>query len=369
MEIAEKLRTARKALKLTLEMASERSGIGISTISEFENGRREPRLGQLQQLARTYHRSVSSLLDQEYVPGDVVLWSQRPESPMAEELQATFVELADQYRTLEVLCGQPFDLNLPLIGLAREALNPSTAASLARRVRNELGLGDRPGQSLLRVLDEVCNIKVFHLAFEPSESAACALSDQFGAAVLLNSNNLRWRRNFDLARALFFLLTWRVFRCDFVGPTDQPSLREDEFATCFARNVLMPEEVFREAVDAIQPGSPRIDFDGLFEVARVFDVSIEAVVWQMGFVFNLPADKLQATLAALPAQAATGDIRPLDSPPRRPTRFDALARQALRRGLIATGRYAEYVSVSRREAMTICEQDANQNVQVEVTHP
>jgi predicted HTH domain antitoxin len=43
-----------------------------------------------------------------------------------------------------------------------------------------------------------------------------------------------------------------------------------------------------------------------------------------------------------------------------------LARQALRKGLISTGRFAEYVGISRRDAMKVVEEDAADDVQVEV---
>lgn len=369
MELSEKLKAARLALKLTLEVVSERSGIGVSTLSEFENGRREPRLGQLKQLADTYHRSVTSLLDEGVQTAPCVLWRQRPQSPSAEDLQATLLDLADKYRTLEALCEQHTVMELPAAPASDSRLTYSTAASLARRVRNELGLGDRPGQTLLRVLEEVCNVKIFHLEFEPSGSAACTLSDQFGAAVLLNLKNVRWRRNFDLAHELFHLLTWKCFRHDAVEQEEQPSETEEKLATCFARNLLMPEEVFREAVDAARRDGGKIGFDGMFEVAREFDVSVEAVVWQIGFVYNVPSEKLQPTVESLRGRSGVWDVRETDSPPRRPLRFEALARQALRKGLISTGRYAEYVGVSRREAMKLVEQDATEDVQVEVTHP
>ena len=369
MKISEKLKSARLLLKLTLETVCERSGIGVSTLSEFENGRREPRLGQLKSLAETYHRSVASFLDEEEQSAPCVLWRQRPASPNAEDVKATFLDLADKYRTLETLCEQHTVIELPAVSAGNSSFTYPTAASLARRVRNELGLGDRPGQTLLRVLEEVCNVKVFHLDFEPGGSAACTFSDQFGAAILLNSKNVRWRRNFDLAHELFHLLTWKFFRHDREGQQEQPSEKEEKLATCFARNLLMPEEVFREAVDAVRRDGGTIGFDGLFEVAREFDVSVEAVFWQIAFLYSIPSAKRQSTVEALREQAATWDTRESDDPPCRPQRFEALARQALRKGLISTGRYAEYVGVSRREAMKLVEQDATEDVQVEVAHP
>jgi Zn-dependent peptidase ImmA (M78 family) len=367
--ISERLKSARLALKLTLEAASERSGIGVSTLSAFENGHREPRLGQLAELAKAYHCSVSSFLDDELTAAPGVLWRQRPPSPNAEELQATLLSLAEQYRTLEILCEQHTVIELPAVPAREVEFSYPAAASLARRVRNELGLGDRPGQTLLRVLEEVCHVKVFHLEFDPSGSAACTVSARLGAAILLNSKNVRWRRNFDLAHELFHLLTWQVFRHDAASQIDQPSEHEEKLATCFARNLLMPEEVFRESADALRSDSGRIDFDGLFEVAREFDVSVEAVVWQLGFVYQIPTEKLQPTVNSLRGRAGAWEVRDYDVPPRRPLRFEALARQALRKGLISTGRFAEYVGISRREAMKFVEQDALEDVQVEVAHP
>jgi XRE family transcriptional regulator, fatty acid utilization regulator len=369
MELSEKLKTTRSILKLTLEAVSERSGIGVSTLSEFETGRREPRLGQLKQLADAYHRQVSFFLEDSPQAAECILWRQRPESPNVEELQATLLDLAEKYHTLEMLCDQHTNFELPSVSVAAERFDYRAAGGLARRVRNELGLGERPGQTLLRVLGEVCNVRVFHLDFEPSGSAACTLSQRFGAGILLNSKNVRWRRNFDLAHEFFHLLTWRVFRHDCGEQPKTPSDHEEKLATCFARNLLMPEEVFREAVDKQQSETGKLGFDGLYEVAREFDVSVEAVLWQIGFVYNISSEKVQATVSALREQSGCWDVREKDAPPSRPLRFEALARQALRKGLLSTGKYAEYVGVTRREAMRLVEREATEDVQVEVTHP
>lgn len=78
MALAEKLKVARNALFLTLETVSERTGIGLATLSEFENAKREPRLVQLRQLADIYRRSVWSFLEDEPLPIECVLWTGRP---------------------------------------------------------------------------------------------------------------------------------------------------------------------------------------------------------------------------------------------------------------------------------------------------
>jgi Zn-dependent peptidase ImmA (M78 family) len=368
LSIAERLKEARTSLNLTLETVFERTGIAASALSDFENAKREPRLGQLKQLAETYRRSLTAFLDDAPFPRQVVLWRERPSSPRAEELEAKLIELAERYHALEALCGQHSPMELPVPKDINKTFDYQAAQSLARRVRTELGLGDRPGHTLLRVLEEVCNVKVFHLSFEPTGSAACSMSEQFGAAVLLNANSVRWRRNFDLAHELFHLLTWKQFRHDIGSGTEVASDDEERLATCFARNLLMPEEIFREAINSQRGLERKVGFDGLFEVAREFDVSIEAVLWQMVFVFNTPVDRIKDAVELLSDTVSFRDARESDSPPIRPVRFVALCNRAIRKGVISTGRYADYLGISRREAMKHVERDPIADVEVEVAH-
>ncbi len=368
MDIAQKLKLVRKHSALTLDAVSERTGIATSAISEFENARREPKLVQLQKLATVYRRTVAFFLDEGMSPTECVLWRERPESPDAESIEADLVDLAQKFHSLEVLCDEHSPYELPLARGTAEEFSYPKAESLAYQVRNKLGLGDRPGQTLLRVLEEVCNIKVFHLDFAPTGSAACSVSDDFGAAVLLNSGSVRWRRNFDLAHELFHLLTWSVFRHDSDKPTEVASAQEERFATCFARNLLMPAEAFKEAISVQSRGSDKLGFDGLFEVAREFDVSVEAVMWHMSFVYNLDCDSVKASIERAKSSLSHLDTRESDEPPVRPTRYVALCNQAFRKGLIATGRYAECLGISRRKAMKHLGQDAIEDVQVEFAH-
>lgn len=368
MSIAQRLREARISLNLTLDSVFDRTGIAPSALSDFENSKREPKLAQLKLLAEAYRRSIASFLEDAPFPKQTVLWRERPSSPNAEELEATLVQLAERFHALETLCEQHSPMELPVTQDIRKAFDYEAAQSLARRVRAELGLGDRPGQTLLRVLEEVCNVKVFHLSFEPTGSAACSMSEQFGAAILLNANSVRWRRNFDLAHELFHLLTWKQFRHDSGSGSEIASAEEEKLATCFARNLLMPEEIFREAINAQRGPAGKVGFDGLFEVAREFDVSIEAVLWQMSFVFRTPTERIKEAIESLSDTIRLCDSRVSDSPVIRPVRFVALCNQAIRKGLISTGRYADYLGISRREAMKHVEQDAMADVQVEITH-
>jgi len=359
MNLHQRLKQARLALKLTIGAVEEKTGIGASTISEFENGKREPRLPQLKNLADTYQRPISFFLEEGEPVSEVVLWRKKPASPQAEQIQMQLLGLAEQYHNLETWCDDHEPCELPSATGKAASYSYADAEKLAYHVRRDLGLGERPGQTLLRVLEEVCKVKVFHLAFEPTGSAACTLSSKFGAAILLNRSHVRWRRNFDLAHELFHLLTWTVFRQ--AGSSDgiEASEQEEKLATCFARNLLMPSEVVRVSLDPRFDESKKLGFDALFEVARQFDVSVEALLWQIRFVYNLRSETIKEHVERLRSQMGFWDDRERDDPLERPLRFRVLARQALRKGLISAGRYAEFLGISRREAMQVVEQDAD----------
>ncbi len=98
-------------------------------------------------------------------------------------------------------------------------------------------------------------------------------------------------------------------------------------------------------------------------------MSVEVIVRHIGFVYRKPAEWANTVLDQLRSQIGFWDSRVSDTPSPLPLRFHALARQALRHGLLSTGKYAEYVGVSRREAMQLVEQDAEDDAGIEVTHP
>jgi len=370
MALSDRLKLARASLNWTLQSVEERTGIGVSTLSEFENGKREPRLVQLKQLADAYLRPLAFFLEDGPPAHQVVLWRKKPESPRAEEVQARLVRFAQQYHHLEVLCEDHEPCDLPFHAGRAAGFSYPQAEKLAHQFRQLLGLGERPGQTLLRVLEEVCKVKVFHLDFEPTGSAACTLSESFGAAVLLNARHVRWRRNFDLAHELFHLLTWKTFRTAGDAAAVEASDAEEKLATCFARNLLMPAEVLRVAVDeASARHNGKLTFDDFFEVARQFDVSVEAVVRQIGFVYRSAPEWANTVLEQLHTEIGFWNKRASDAALALPLRYLALARQALRNGLLSAGKYAEYTGVSRREAMQVVEEDAADDASFEIAHP
>ncbi|MEJ2080561.1 MAG: ImmA/IrrE family metallo-endopeptidase [Acidobacteriota bacterium] len=229
---------------------------------------------------------------------------------------------------------------------------------MAKTTRDQLQLGDFPGLTLLTALEEVCGVKVLHLSFQPTGTAAFVVSESFGAGILLNSENTRWRRNFDLAHELFHLLTWRQFRERGSSDSLDEGGKEEQLADCFASALLIPEEPLRNLMEQFK-GARGIPISSVFDVARRFDVSTEALLWRIHNLFRSrgQADQTRRDIERVQNLSTVFEKREPDRPSEKPERFHALAVSALRNGEISIGRFAQLVGASRQQAVKFLEQD------------
>ena len=367
MGIAERLKYARARAAVTLAHVKERTGIGESSVSEFENGKREPSLSQLQVLANAYRRSVAFFLAEGEIAPETVLWREKPKAG-SEEVEAVFLRLCEQYHNLEVWTDEELPVCLPFASESHGTWNYMRSEALAKKVRDDLNLGDRPGLSLLSVLEEVCGVKVFNLNFEPTGTAASTLSESYGAAMLLNAGNVRWRRNFDLAHELFHLLTWSVFRTASEETSSfAASETEETFANVFASHLLLPAEAVRSAFTTKVRDS-KLGYAEIYGIARQFDVSAEALLWRL-FNLKLLADHVKVDAVREVAQNLTA-LSPVyeehrdTEAPKWPERYKALAIKALRSGGMSIGRFAEYMEVPRQTAMKYVQQESTDGQEV-----
>jgi XRE family transcriptional regulator, fatty acid utilization regulator len=360
MNFGTRLKWAREAAGLTQKQLSEVTEIGISSISEFENDVRDPSALQMVLIGQAVHRSTDFFHQPGEPEAEVVLWRERPTDTPPEQIQVRLIELAEQFHKLERACGNP---EPPLLEFATGTPDKFTfakAESLAHTFRNRFAMGERPGQVLLRVLEDVVGVKVFFLEFEPSGTAACTLSERFGAAILLNSKNVSWRRNFDLAHELFHLLTWKVFRVPGSPSAEVSSTREEQFANCFAGHLLMPSEALKTAVARQQRDRNTLDFDDLFDIARQFAVSVPALVWQMKDAGIVDREAAENLTERIKGRTQYWEKRENTLPPKRPLRFEALAIEAMDKGLMGTGKFAEFMGITRYQAMKLLEERAEE---------
>ena len=197
MEIGKKLQIAREAIGYTLEKSALESGIGKSSICEFEKEKREPKFAQLVKLAKNYHKTVEFFLSDQVFAKNILLWRCKPDSADFKETEAKFTELCEQYHKLELIMNEKRQEPLPSNTFDKDSFDFSEAEKLGESVCRIMELGDIPSASLKKVLEERYFVKVFHLPF--SGSTISTVSPVYGPAILLNSVSREWRRKFDLA--------------------------------------------------------------------------------------------------------------------------------------------------------------------------
>jgi Zn-dependent peptidase ImmA (M78 family)/transcriptional regulator with XRE-family HTH domain len=346
MDIGRRLKIARDAIGYTLEKAEKESGIGVSSLSEFENGKREPKFSQISMLAEVYKRPIDFFLADKLPAEPVMLWRDGPSSQEEmKETEAKFRRLCQQYHKLELCTAEMRKATLP----QPDVMNPDQfgwpqAELFARKVQKELCLGDIPSASLKKILEERYYVKIFHLEF--SGSAISTVSDEFGSAVLLNSRNVSWRRNYDLAHELFHLMTWGIFR----AKSKEPSESEEKLADSFASNLLMPEESLKQRIASMVNEQGETRLEQLDDLAREFGVSIDAMVYRVASLYRIRKEDTEKFLAAAKQLAELHKPRESDKMETLPERYFNLAQRALRGGRLSLMQFAKYMGISYKKA-------------------
>lgn len=356
MKLNDKIKEARESLKLSQEAVSVQAHIGVSSLSEFENGKREPSLSQLASLARVYKKSVTFFLE-EMPEQETVLWRERP-SQNAEVIEHDFLELCRRYSNLERWCKDVIAPELPHINSSQSSFSFSRAEEVAQKVRKELNLGDRPSFSLLQVLEDKCGVKIFHQEIEPTGTAASVKSARYGWAILLNSKNSQARRNFDLAHELFHLLTWELFDHHLGEQSGLPNAEEESFANAFASYLLMPEEEMRSAVEK-RKRDGKLSLTAIGEIAHQFQVSAEAAVWRVHRLYGLDREKTTTAIKQIREKPSYGQAQSEIGAEllRLPGRYQDLAYRALQQGELSVKKFAEYMNISSQAAMRYNEEN------------
>jgi Zn-dependent peptidase ImmA (M78 family) len=120
-------------------------------------------------------------------------------------------------------------------------------AKIASKYMDILNLGCRPACSLAKILEEKMGVKIICLPMEHNLSGGATIDQNFGMAILINSKDAPWRRNYDLAHEFFHLITWDYFDKDEVYQgTDSKKSRVEQLADVFAASLLLPEEEVRK---------------------------------------------------------------------------------------------------------------------------
>lgn len=211
MELAERLREAREAAGLSIRDAAARLGFtNYQTLSSIEKGEREVKASELALFGKTYFCSLNKLLiGDETQPSAVhFLWRQAP-TERKTEVEAFIKHRFEEYHLLEKLLGLTQDEASVIISVSpADVRTKFKVDALATKVSNLLNLGSRPAMSLQKVMEQMLRTKLLFVELSDFGSAASTVHPEFGAAIVINSEEAPWRINFTLAHELFHIITW-----------------------------------------------------------------------------------------------------------------------------------------------------------------
>jgi len=342
-ELGKRLKEERERLELTQKQVAEELGFNnYQSLLEIESGKREVKAWELAKLARIYHRSFDYFIEEVLAPQPepIIIWRYPTgKNKLAEQ---HFIHYCENYEKLEKMMttSRPKFIFLKLdqnhfVEKPYDRIN-----ELVSHYLKELNLGVRPACLLAKILEETHGVKLFYMDKAPG-SAASIISSDFGPAILLNSNNVRWRRNYDLAHELFHLITWDIFD---IKETCKGDI--EDWAEIFGAAILMPEKEIRDEFNKRLDGN-KISAPNLVELAVEFDVSIKALLLRLKDLKLLQEKEVSNYLQNYTTLRAI-DNRSTDQSANKPSlsdRFINLSIKAFLLGKISKGKLAEYLEM------------------------
>lgn len=344
--LSERIRTARVRLSLSQQQLADEAGFSApQIISQIEKGEREVKAWELVNLARVLRMDVSQLLStEEPKPLAPVLWRKYPERDR-ELIEADFLQRCEQYALLEKLCEVVAGRQLPKVSMNSATMNLQDAEQLGENVWKEFELGSQPATCLAGVLEERYGVKIWYQNLE--EGSAASTKGSFGAAILMNSTEAPWRRNFSFGHELFHLLTW-----DSIPPQlliESPELWEriERLASAFASSLLLPSDDVAQVFES-HIKDDRVVYTDLIEVAREFGVSTEALLYRLLNLGSIDRDDVESLLDDSDFRDLDRSVRLGDwwKPPAIPERFVRLAFTAYQKGKLSRPRFAQLLNTS-----------------------
>jgi Zn-dependent peptidase ImmA (M78 family) len=273
------------------------------------------------------------------------LWRSKPKEN-AKEKEARFLQRCGQYAELEELCNVRCRDSLRQFDVDPKRADFENAESMAATLSKQFQLGAHPAASLEKTLENQYGVKIWYEDLGIGASAASTIGD-FGPAILMNRNEAPWRRNYNFGHEVFHLVTLKSISVELLQANRQLSEKIEKLANAFASHLLLPADVLCVSFyDRV--GKNKISCAALIELAREFDVSIEAVLYRLAGLRLLSKATVNSILE-------DPSFRELDrssmsvhwwEPPPLPQRFVRLAFMAYQKGDLSRTKLAKYLDTS-----------------------
>lgn len=351
--IKHRLHYLRETRRLTQEELAQQLGFkDRQTLSQIENGERKLSSSELVLAAQVFNVGLEFFTDPFELAGEGSFsWRQSgtpPEVLDAFELKAGRWIAA--YRHLSKLKGAPINSSIRRVALDRKS-SFEEAIEEGEAMGKLLELGDVPSDKLASALQEQLDTLVLEVDTAPGISGAACQLTQLNA-IVVNRNEPKSRRNYDLAHELFHLLTWSTMpppRLDDITPTRE-NKRVEQLAENFAAGLLMPSGVINRRIEE-KGGLPK-GFElatWLNSTAQDLGVSAVAMQWRL---INMKAlsikDRVDDELLR-----NNGSNLKATTPPKFGKQFMGVIGWSINKGQVSARRAAKLLDVTVDELSTI----------------
>ena len=342
--IGRRLRISRLAAGLSLRDLEAKidNRVTAQAISKYERNESMPSSGVLIALADALDVTVDYLVGDGDLVLEVVEFRKKRLTSRREEarVEAKVLHLLERYLTVEEL------LRLPSVAWDKPRESPwsvvhhlSEAERAALGLRIHWGLGLDPIPNLVEPLEQR-GIKVLAMDLPDIDGLTARVRREMGApvpVVVVNRGDWGERQRFTVAHEIGHMVL-----------DVAPKLNEEKAAHRFAGALLMPAETLRAEIGKHRSS---MGWRELFELKRVFGVSVQALTWRckdLGIFSNTLFRRFYDEFTR------RGWRRPPYEEPyamkgEKPRRFERLCYRALVEGAVSHTKAAELLGISLRE--------------------
>ena len=341
--LGQRIESARKKLNLTQQQLAEETNFSSHQIlSQIESGQRDVKAWELARLAKVLCVNLYDLLNNDdCTVSNTVYWRKKPVNNR-ERIEAAFIKFASDYALVERLCNATNSDQLPSLELSSSDLNVRSIAVHGDDIRQRLDLGPKPACCLSKVLEESYGVKILYKNLVEEGSGASSIGE-FGRAILINSSEVPWRRNFSVAHELFHLVTWDDARLR--AQNSESNEKIEKLAESFASSLLLPEE---SLIDSFKKRGveKNLDYIDLIAIAREYDVSSVALLWRMCNLGWIKNSQVYSILEDNEYQQLNSDFKLKEQDEELPSRYLMLCYTCYQNGKISKAKLAELLGVS-----------------------
>ena len=352
--LPQRLVDARQAIGLTINEASQKLGFKhYQILSNIEKGSRQINANELIRIAHLYGRDLDYFFTANTSDEPVTLWRKNTDAPI-NDTKRKFHSFLEKYKKLEALLGlkrrwKEIQKNYFKDDFIENGFELTIA--LAKDINKQLDLGSRPSYDLKKVLENKYRFKILHMPLENGVSGACVVDDNLGVGILINQNDVPWRRNFDLAHELFHVITWDIFTTDEIGDGIEKT-KPELYANIFASSLLLPREHIIDELNQLASTNQIKPID-LIELAIDFKVSLDAITWRLlnlQIITNEQKDEIFSNPSYKKMyHTIWNSYYKSEYISKFPTRYISIACRCLLEGKISRGTFANYLEIDRAE--------------------